>query len=281
MEEKLRQIKKKMRKWLRRSRILWLRFSKEEYVKGIVAVLAFILVVSFTTGYSMGNHHAMKNAKVVKGKMAAQHKKETDQLQKKLKEAQIKNPEVRPWYLTLVNNTHPMEEGYVPKLAEVNSENSVDERILEPLKQMLKDAEKAGMSMYVCSGYRSVERQKELYNLYMGQAVREGKSYWDALVETQSGTAYPGRSEHGMGLAVDIISNRYTNLDEKQQETPEAKWLMANCYKYGFILRYPVNKTEITGIKYEPWHYRYVGKEDAEKITKQGITLEEYLGEVD
>jgi D-alanyl-D-alanine carboxypeptidase len=75
------------------------------------------------------------------------------------------------------------------------------------------------------------------------------------------------------------VSAKYTALDEKQKDTPEAKWLAKNCYKYGFILRYPVDKTDITGIIYEPWHYRYVGKEDAKKIMERGITLEEYLGE--
>ena len=80
-------------------------------------------------------------------------------------------------------------------------------------------------------------------------------------------------------LAVDIVSAKYTALDEKQKDTPEAKWLAKNCHKYGFILRYPVDKTEVTGIIYEPWHYRYVGKEDAKKIMERGITLEEYLGE--
>lgn len=214
-------------------------------------------------------------------KLTARYRKEAEELRKQLKEAQIQNPEVRPWYLTLVNDTHPMEEGYVPKLAALNSEDSVDERILESLKQMLRDAGKAGLHMSVCSAYRSVDKQRELYERYMGNAIRAGKSYWQAFEETGRSTAYPGKSEHGMGLAVDIISDAYTGLDAKQQETPEAKWLAENCYKYGFILRYPPNKTEITGIVYEPWHYRYVGIEDATKITQMGVTLEEYLGEVD
>ena len=144
---------------------------------------------------------------------------------------------------------------------------------------MLADAKEAGLNMLVCSSYRSVERQQELYDEYMGEAVRAGKSYWQALAETRKSTAHPGRSEHNLGLAVDIVSANYTNLDTKQEETPEAKWLAENCSRYGFILRYPVDKTDITGIIYEPWHYRYVGVEDAMKITEMGITLEEYLGE--
>ena len=192
----------------------------------------------------------------------------------------IQKPEERPWYLTLVNDTNPMQEGYVPELTKVVGEYQVDSRIAEPLKQMLADAKKDGMKLSVCSAYRSVEKQKELYNLYMGNesALRQ-KLLLAGTGGDNKTTAYPGKSEHSLGLAVDIVSAKYTALDEKQKDTPEAKWLAKNCYKYGFILRYPVDKTDITGIIYEPWHYRYVGKEDAKKIMELGITLEEYLGE--
>lgn len=256
-------------------------FLDWKYRKQLAIACVLVILVSAALGYYAGNHFAVEKARIAEEKLTSKYQKEKNALEQELKEAQIKNPEVRPWYLTLVNDTHPMEEGYVPKLAALDSQESVDERILEPLKQMIRDAEKEGLDLYVCSSYRSVERQQQLYNLYIGNAVREGKTYWKALEETKTFAAYPGRSEHGMGLAVDIVSNHYTELNEKQQETPEAKWLAANCYKYGFILRYPVNKTDITGIIYEPWHYRYVGVEDATKITEMGITLEEYLGEVD
>lgn len=87
----------------------------------------------------------------------------------------------------------------------------------------------------------------------------------------------PGTSEHHTGLALDIVSQNYQLLDEEQENTPEQQWLMHNSYKYGFILRYPNDKSKITGIHYEPWHYRYVGKEIAKEIYEQGICLEEYL----
>ena len=90
--------------------------------------------------------------------------------------------------------------------------------------------------------------------------------------------ALPGTSEHGIGLAVDIVSNQYAELDAKQAETKEAQWLQEHCYEYGFILRYPPEKQSLTGIIYEPWHYRYVGREMAQKIKESGLTLEEYLG---
>jgi D-alanyl-D-alanine carboxypeptidase len=89
--------------------------------------------------------------------------------------------------------------------------------------------------------------------------------------------ARPGTSEHQLGLAVDFVDTRYWTLDEKQAELPAQKWLMEHCWEYGFILRYPSEKSEITGIIYEPWHYRYVGREIALEIRDAGLTLEEYL----
>ena len=89
--------------------------------------------------------------------------------------------------------------------------------------------------------------------------------------------ARPGTSEHQLGLALDIVDLDYQQLDTRQEETPEQKWLMENSWKYGFILRYPTDKSNITGIIYEPWHYRYVGKEAAKVIHEKGICLEEYL----
>lgn len=257
------------------------RFCRWKPAKWIVLAFMLVAACSAVYGYSLGEDHTAEWASQKERRLIAKHEQEINALQEELRAAEIKNPEKRPWNLVLVNASHPMEKGYVPELAKLNSKYKVDKRILKPLKQMLRAAEEDGMSMYVCSAYRTVNKQKQLYNRYMGEEIRAGKTYWEAFEETRRGTALPGTSEHGIGLAVDIISNSYTKLDEKQRETPEAKWLEENCYKYGFILRYPVDKTEITGIKYEPWHFRYVGVEDAAKITEMGVTLEEYLGEVD
>ena len=89
----------------------------------------------------------------------------------------------------------------------------------------------------------------------------------------------PGTSEHQAGLAVDIVSVEYQVLDEGQEDTPLQQWLMAHCWEYGFILRYPTDKSDLTGVGYEPWHYRYVGEEAAKAVTEQGICLEEYLAQ--
>lgn len=89
--------------------------------------------------------------------------------------------------------------------------------------------------------------------------------------------ARPGTSEHQLGLAVDIVSTKNQRLDRSQENTVEQRWLIQNSWKYGFVLRYPTNKNSITGVGYEPWHYRYVGKEHAKKINELGVCLEEYV----
>ena len=194
-----------------------------------------------------------------------------------MKEQLHEEKEELPWNMVLVNSEHPMEEGYVPQLMELEEGLSVDARILDAAKEMLADAKKAGLHIDICSAYRSVERQEQVFGDSMKERVRDGMSYWDAFNETSRNVALPGTSEHALGLALDLISNQYTELDERQEGTAEAKWLKENCHKYGFILRYPPEKTNITGIIYEPWHYRYVGVEDATKIMQLGVTLEEYL----
>lgn len=99
-------------------------------------------------------------------------------------------------------------------------------------------------------------------------------------MEAARWVAPPGTSEHQTGLALDIVSADYQLLDEKQAETPEQQWLMEHCWEYGFVLRYPTDKSAVTGIGYEPWHYRYVGKEAAREMVRRGVCLEEYLGAV-
>ncbi|MBQ6212013.1 MAG: D-alanyl-D-alanine carboxypeptidase family protein [Ruminococcus sp.] len=128
---------------------------------------------------------------------------------------------------------------------------------------MQADAKKAGLSLSICSGFRSYDYQNQLYN---GYVARDGK----AAADTYSARA--GHSEHQTGLAMDInyASSAFTN-------TPEAKWLAANCYKYGFILRYPKGKENITGYMYESWHVRYLGRQLAKEVYDSGLTLEEFL----
>ncbi len=182
------------------------------------------------------------------------------------------------WKLTLVNATHPMAEGYRPRVSEIENNYYFDSRAVGELQQMLADGRKEGLDFWICSAYRTIEKQTDLYNNKVSRLQAEGLSYAEAYEEARTVVAYPGTSEHNLGLAADIVAKDYQLLDDKQAETPEAVWLKENCWRYGFILRYPTDKTGETGIIFEPWHYRYVGKEAAKEIMEQGICLEEYLG---
>ena len=185
------------------------------------------------------------------------------------------------WKLTLVNKWNPMEEGYKPAVAEIENNYYFDARAVGYLQEMLAAGRREGLDFWVCSAYRTVEKQTDLFEDKVRRVTAETGLTGDAARE-KAGTevAFLGTSEHNLGLAVDIVARDYQILDEKQARTEEAQWLKENCWKYGFILRYPTDKTEETGIIFEPWHYRYVGEKAAKEIMERGICLEEYLDRV-
>ena len=181
------------------------------------------------------------------------------------------------WKLTLVNPWHSLTEDFDVTLTQLKNGHSVDERCYPELQSMMDDCRAQGLSPVICSSYRTQEYQESLYNAQVNKLMGQGYSREDAEAKAGEAIAVPGTSEHQLGLALDIVDINNQNLDETQEDTPVQQWLMENSWKYGFILRYPSDKSDITGIKYEPWHYRYVGRENAEKIHEQGICLEEYL----
>lgn len=181
----------------------------------------------------------------------------------------IKNPDN---ILTLVNKNNKLPTTYIPDdLVEIPNYMTFNDKkvrsiLLINFKKLYKDAKKEGYKIIIVSAFRDYDYQKKLFNEYVNN---KGLEY--AL----KCSAKPGHSEHQTGLAIDVMgSNNDYNLFE---ESKEFEWMKNNAYKYGFILRYPKNKEKITGFKYEPWHYRYVGKEVAEFIYKNNITLEEYF----
>ncbi len=180
--------------------------------------------------------------------------------------------------LLLVNKEHPLDEDFSPELIKHRDYGvEVDKTIYEPLCEMLQAGEKEGLRFWIASGYRSLKRQRELLDEDIEELVHRGYSYSEAYEEVTRETMPVGCSEHATGLAVDIVSKDYQILDEKQGRTEEIRWLQENCWKYGFILRYPQDKEDVTKVDYESWHFRYVGKEAARAIMEEGITLEEYL----
>ncbi len=182
------------------------------------------------------------------------------------------------WYLILVNKEHPIPEDFTVSLQGISNGHAVDKRVYPALQAMLEAARREGLSPVICSSYRTNEKQTDLYWKRVRKCLAEGDSEEEAEREAGRWVAVPGTSEHQTGLAVDIVDESYQILDEKQESTGVQKWLMENAYRFGFILRYPTEKSGITGIGYEPWHYRYVGIKAAKEIREKGVCLEEYLG---
>jgi D-alanyl-D-alanine carboxypeptidase len=140
---------------------------------------------------------------------------------------------------------------------------------------MFDAAREAGVYPVVASGYRTTEDQERIMSEYIQDYLDQGYSQEDAQTEAEKWVAIPGTSEHQLGLGVDINADGVNSAGYEVYD-----WLEAHCWEYGFILRYPEDKTDITGISNEPWHFRYVGQEAAEYIMANGLCLEEYLEEI-
>jgi D-alanyl-D-alanine carboxypeptidase len=187
-----------------------------------------------------------------------------------------------PWNLTLVNFENKLAEDFEPKeVAEADNGYVTDARIADAAKKMISDARaKDNVRIIALSGYRDYEYQKELFDNKVERLQQEkGYSVSKAREEAATVVAVPGTSEHQLGLALDLVDARHVKLNESQENTAAYKWLYKHCAEYGFIVRYPNGKTDITGIIYEPWHFRYVGVEAATYIMENNLTLEEYLSD--
>ena len=180
------------------------------------------------------------------------------------------------WNLLLVNKQHPIPDDYEFTLGTISGSMQCDERIIGPLLDMLKAARADGVNLIICSPYRDIDRQTMLFSNKVNRYMGGGMSYMDAYNLASQAVTVPGSSEHQIGMAVDIITDGYSSLDEGFGDTAAGKWLASNSAQYGFILRYPSGKEEITSIEYEPWHFRYVGVDAATVITDDGICLEEF-----
>lgn len=185
------------------------------------------------------------------------------------------------WQLVLVNKQHPVPEDYAVTLGKIKGSMKCDVRILDDLMDMMQAAKSDGIGLVVCSPYRDYNRQTVLFDRKIDYYMEEGHSYMDAYKLASMTVTVPGASEHQIGLALDIVSTTYSGLEIGFGETTAGKWLKEHCDEYGFILRYPEGKEYITGIQYEPWHFRYVGKEAAAQIMERDITLEEFIEELE
>lgn len=179
--------------------------------------------------------------------------------------------------LILVNSWRPISDSYAVDVRELPNGQKVAVECYDDLTRMLDDCADEGMNPEVCSGFRTIAFQQSLYEDKVERVMEEGHARQDAERIAATEVARPGTSEHHTGLAVDIIDKDYPVLDDTQEQRPTQQWLLENSWKYGFVLRYPTGKTDITGIIYEPWHYRYVGEETARLMVEQDLCLEEFL----
>lgn len=176
------------------------------------------------------------------------------------------------WNLILVNKDNYVPKNYEVSLLQLSNAQQIDERIYPDLQDMFDDMRKQGVDPEVSWGYRTHETQRQLFDEGIKEREASGYSYAEAKRLAATAIAIPGTSEHELGLAIDVADKGLAYATQ-----PTYDWLASNSYKYGFILRYPENKTNITGIKYEPWHFRYVGKDHAKKMFDEKLVLEEYI----
>ena len=178
------------------------------------------------------------------------------------------------WELLLVNKDHPIPANYRPELTTLSNGKRVDSRIYPDLQEMFDNARAEGLELFVREGYRTTFDQKKIMDERIWSYIKQGYSIKKAGDLAREYVATPGTSEHQLGICVDINADTSVCSEDDLYQ-----WLYDNSYKYGFIKRYCGDKSDITGISDEPWHYRYVGREAAAEIHDSGLCLEEYLGQ--
>lgn len=180
------------------------------------------------------------------------------------------------WKIMLINKQHPIPEEYEFTLATIKGSMKCDERIIPELQQMMQEAKKDGVILVIRSPYRDYERQIYLFNRKVKGYMKKKMSYLESYRTTAQAVTIPGASEHQAGLALDITSDSYSTLTQGFADTKAGEWLAEHSFEYGFILRYPEGKEDITGISFEPWHFRYVGKTAAKYMYDHDLALEEF-----
>ena len=244
---------------------------------GVAVILLIVLIIVFfrgcaarknTTGTDQNTGTAAK-ADAVSAETADALEAEPTQTPTPTPEPYADKPDIdiNSWEYILANATHSIED-YAPEI-ESFEDVQLDYRIIEPMSAFVNAARNAGVSVYMSSGYRDFYEQQWLFQMKVDE-------YGDEAVAATI-VAPPGTSEHQTGLAADITDQYYETKNESLENTEMYKWMSAHCQEYGFIVRFPKGKEDITGIIYEPWHFRYVGVEAATYIMEHDLTLEEFV----
>ena len=234
--------------------------KRKTKVRNIVTAFSVLIVLIV-----LGVYMLQKNSDTVETKPAINEKYTLSLLPEADEESNF-------WELILVNHNYSIPENYDFDLAELDGGIQIDSRIYPYLQAMINDMRRNDIYAVVAEGYRTAQDQEQIILDKIDAYMYEGYTYEDAKIAASMVAAEVGKSEHQLGLAADINADTRFSTDEEVYN-----WLAENSYKYGFILRYPADKTDITGISYEPWHYRFVGLKAAKEIYEQRICLEEYL----
>lgn len=211
---------------------------------------------------------------------SSSQKEEQEQSSQETKQQQLAEEfakEKEEYYLLLANAENPLPQDWSIQTEEVQNGYEMDKRAAPAMREMIQAAKEDGVELMLCSAYRSVEKQQQLFDRSQQAYMAQGMSEEEAYTKTATETAIPGTSEHQTGLAADIVTPTYQMLDAGFADTPAGQWLSEHAAEYGFVLRYPQDKQEVTGIIYESWHYRFVGKTHAKLMKESGLCLEEYL----
>ena len=211
---------------------------------------------------------------------SSQKEEEQEQSSQETKQQQLAEEfakEKEEYYLLLANAENPLPQDWSIQTEEVQNGYEMDKRAAPAMREMIQAAKEDGVELMLCSAYRSIEKQQQLFDRSQQAYMAQGMSEEEAYAKTATETAIPGTSEHQTGLAADIVTPTYQMLDAGFADTPAGQWLSEHAAEYGFVLRYPQDKQEVTGIIYESWHYRFVGKTHAKLMKESGLCLEEYL----
>ncbi len=256
---------------------------RNKHQKQLLPSYLLFIIVIFALGYFLGFYIGSNKQQKIQFIMPPQTSDTQVSVvtQENETEPEVSLPKELPWNLTLVNFENPLPKDFAPdELTVVDNTHVADSRIEEITKQMIADARAENVRIIALSAYRDYDYQTELYENKVSRLQQEkGYSITKAREEAATVVAYPGTSEHQLGLALDLVDASHMSLNQSQENTAAYKWLVGHCHEYGFIVRYPNGKTDITGIIYEPWHFRYVGTEAAAVIMENNLTLEEYLAD--
>lgn len=266
-EKSQRQIELERRARIEQNHLKRVR-KKEFYHLRITLAFIGVGVFALLGGYWVSQ--VQNNVKLVK--------EENTNLEESIVVQEVSSIIYQDWKLKLVNQDNPLQFLYSPELSNLSNGVEIDERIEEDLQRMIQAGKsEAGVDILVVMGYVSRFEQIEMFNNAIKAELEKGSEYFVAYTRVVKSVQLPAYDERELGLTVSLVGRDYQVMDKKQQTTATAIWLIDNCHRFGFVLRYPEGKESITGYDYQSWSYRYVGQNVAGIIMDENKTLEEYL----